>query len=87
MFGANANELLNSIPNSLFTGNTYNTYLNDNGQLVIIGPGKSNAIELDKLNKDLDEDDEEDQDQGERMTTRIKSMIAAPLILQNKKGR
>tara|TARA_Y100000996_G_scaffold307438_1_gene244190 strand:+ start:221 stop:1006 length:786 start_codon:yes stop_codon:yes gene_type:complete len=29
------------------------SYLKDNGQLVIIGPGKSNAIELDKLNKKI----------------------------------
>ena len=27
------------------------SYLSDNGQLVIIGPGQSNAIELDELNK------------------------------------
>jgi ubiquinone/menaquinone biosynthesis C-methylase UbiE len=29
------------------------SYLKNNGQLVIIGPGKSNAIELDKLNKKI----------------------------------
>jgi len=29
------------------------SYLKDNAQLVIIGPGKSNAIELDKLNKKI----------------------------------
>lgn len=29
------------------------SYLSDNGHLVIIGPGQNNAIELDKLNKEV----------------------------------